>query len=91
MRKDKMHKIMDNNEVVKAKLGEVIQRLLKLPYNREGYIEQWMEHFKKLNRRKPSKQEIMSFKVGFDAGITLMEGRIGKEIINGKENGTISK
>ena len=35
---------------------------------REDYIEQWKEHFIELNRRKPTRQECMCFKVGFNAG-----------------------
>lgn len=57
---------------------EFIKILKKIPYNREFYIEQWEEHFKKLNGRKPKRQEIMCFKIGFNAGIELMEQRIEK-------------
>lgn len=35
--------------------------------DREDYIEQWIEHFVKLNNRKPTRQEKMCFKVGWDA------------------------
>ena len=35
---------------------------------REKYIEQWTEHFIVLNKRKPTRQEVMCFKVGFNAG-----------------------
>ncbi len=36
--------------------------------DREGYIDDWKEHFILLNKRKPTRQEQMCFKVGFNAG-----------------------
>ena len=57
---------------------EFIKELKKHPYNRDRFEEQWKEHFKLLNKRKPNQSEIMCFKVGFNAGITLKEQREDK-------------
>ncbi|KKM71117.1 hypothetical protein LCGC14_1433780 [marine sediment metagenome] len=70
--------LQEVKSVVEMQDKEAVRRLKEIPYNREIYIKQWEEHFEKLNRRKPKKQELMSFKVGFDGGIDLMEQRIRK-------------
>jgi len=49
----------------------MLDKLFKLPYNREAFIDQWIPHFIKINKRKPTKLEVMSFKIGFDAAITM--------------------
>ena len=79
--------IFNNGEVINGiKTGaittedvkEFIKELKKHPYNRDRFEEQWKEHFKLLNKRKPNQSEIMCFKVGFNAGITLKEQREDK-------------
>ena len=69
----------DSLEVIPVKeVKEFIKILKEFPYNREDYIEQWQEHFILLNKRKPTKRELMCFKVGFAGGTNMFEQRIDK-------------
>jgi hypothetical protein len=43
------------------------------------YMEIWTEHFIKLNNRKPTKQEQMCFRVGFNAGENYMKDELSSK------------
>lgn len=36
--------------------------------DRDNYEKQWIEKFKELNQRKPTRLEKLSYRVGFNAG-----------------------
>ena len=55
--------------------------------NKRDYFEQWIPHFTRVNGRKPTRQEKMCFKIGYNAGQDSMKSSHNNNANVGGEDG----